>query len=248
MLSCGQYLNRRLLTAVKHLTEQAWPSLSIPYAMGFDNAFSKTTHRNNPWTIWVRVLLAFGVEAIIFLPHSLGFTNHIEAVNALWQERTIKRHHYNSLEELNQDSTRFEDWANTRRAILDPTQHGTRYPAEHVTATTNLRWPPAGFTLDDYLDNKGNPRIPLTRGRVTFLRHISQDHTITIAHTHWPIPTTLPIGALVIAGIDTATSHLTIRHQGEPITRYDYPTPPTNIDPYHPTATTGLLDHLPTMS
>lgn len=249
MISSGQHPSRTLLVAARHLTELAWPAMSIPLSMSTDNAFSKTTHRDNPWTLWIRVLLMFGVEAIISPPNSLGFTNHGEAVNWLWQDRTINRHHYTDLAALAGDNTGWLDWANTRRAVLDPDLCGTRYPAEYVAALApQLRWLPAGFDLNDYLDTNGHPHIPLTRGRVTFLRHITPTHTINIAHTNWPVPTSLTIGHLVVAAINTATGHLEVRHHGELIQRHDYPTTPAAIDPYHPPADHGLLDHLPTMS
>lgn len=223
--------------------------MSIPLALSTDNAFSKTTHPNNPWTIWIRMLLMFGVEAIVSPPNSLGYTNHGEAVNWLWQDRTINRHRYDNLGELAVDNTGWMQWANTRRAILDPELCGTRYPAEYVrNSAATLRWLPAGFDIGDYLDNTGTLRIPLTRGRVTFLRHVSRDHTINIAHTNWPVPTSLTIGVLVVAAINTATGHLEIRYRGELVTRRDYPIGPAAIDPYHPIPQHGLLDHLPTMS
>jgi hypothetical protein len=249
MMSSAQHLRRILLAAVRQLTEQAWPHMSIPQAMGTDNAFSKTSHPNNPWTIWIRVLLMFGVEAIISPPNSLGFNNHIEAVNWLWQDRTINRYYYTNLDELAADTIGFVEWANTRRAILDLKECGTRYPTEYVaSASSRLRWPPSGFSIDDYLDATNTPHLPLTRGRVTFLRYVDTHHTISIANTPWSVPASLPTGILVVAAINTATGHLEIRHQGELITRHDYPTPPTSIDPYHPATNQGLLDHLPTMS
>lgn len=249
MISSGQHLNRRLLVAVRQLTEQAWPQMSIPQAMGTDNAFSKTSHLNNPWTIWIRVLLAFGVEAIIAPPNSLGFINHIEKVNDLWQARTINRHHYPSLENLADDTTMFLQWANNRRAVLDPAVCGTRYPAVYVTSCTpKLRWVPTGFSIDTYLDRRGTCHLPITRGRVTFLRYIHPGHSIEVTNTRWRVPEALPIGGLVVAAINTAAGHLEIRHQGEVVARYDYPLPPASIDPYHPAATIGLLDHLPAAS
>ena len=249
MMSSAQHQRRTLLAAVRQLTEQAWPQLSIPQAMGTDNAFSKTSHPNNPWTIWIRVLLMFGVEAIISPPNSLGFTNHVEAVNHLWQDRTINRHYYRSLEALSLDNLGFLDWANTRRAILDPDLCGTRYPTQYVdTYRSQLRWPPPGFGIDEYLDATNTAHIPLTRGRVTFLRYVNTGHTITVANTPWPVPSSLPIGVLVVAGINTATAQLEIRHQGELIAHHSYPTEPASIDPYHPTTNQGLLDHLPRMS
>ena len=249
LMSADQHPRRTLLAAARQLTEVAWPHLSIPLAMGTDNAFSKTSHRDNPWTIWVRVLLMFGVEVIISPPNSLGFTNHVEAVNWLWQDRTINRYRYDSLEALRADNVGFVVWANTRRAVLNPQECGTRYPAEYVAAhTRQLRWPPPGFSLDDYLSTDDTNQIPITRGRVTFLRYVDAAHNISIANSPWPVSTTLRPGVLVVAAINTTTGQLEIRHQGELITRHDYPTPPASIDPYHPAATQGLLDHLPRMS
>ena len=69
-MSSDQHLRRTVYAAAGQVTEQAWPTLSIPYAMGTDNAFSKTTHRDNPWTLWVKTLLMFGVEAIISPRHA----------------------------------------------------------------------------------------------------------------------------------------------------------------------------------
>ena len=249
LMSAGQHRQRTLLAAVGQLTNRAWPAMSIPLAMGTDNAFSKTSHPNNPWTVWIKVLLMFGVEPIVSPPNSLGFTNHIEAVNWLWQDRTINRHRYASLEELTIDNLGFLEWANTRRAILDPDLCGTRYPADYVTAhASTLRWPPPGFNIGDYLDGTDTPRIPLTRGRVTFLRYVNPDHTIEIANTPWPVPPSLPIGVLVVAAINTDNANLEIRHRGELVARHHYPMSPATIDPYHPATNNGLLDHLPTMS
>jgi hypothetical protein len=249
MISSAQHPSRTLLVAVRQLTRQAWPAMSIPLSLSTDNAFSKTTHPDNPWTIWIRVLLMFGVEAIISPPNSLGFTNHGEAVNWLWQDRTINRHRYSDLDQLAADNTGWLHWANTRRPILDPALCGTRYPAEYLHRLADtLHWLPPGFDIDDYLDHKGHPHVPLTRGRVTFLRHVGPAHTINIAHTNWPVPDSLTIGVLVVAAINTATGHLEIRHRGELVRRHDYPTTPAAIDPYHPTPDHGLLDHLPTMS
>lgn len=242
-LSAGQHLKRTVSAAVRQLTAEAWPVLSVPQAMSTDNAFSRTSHRDNPWTLWTLVLLMFGVESIISPPHSLGFTNHVEAVNGLWQERTVNRHYYDTLEGLIADNTEFVSWANDRRPVLDPDVAGTRYPTEHIAAHhSHLRWPPNGFDIDDYLDVNG--RIPLTAGRVTFLRHIDNQH-IDIARRHWPTPASLAQGSLVVAAIDTATGHLQIRHQGELVARYDYPVTPSEIRPLHPTTSPGLLDHLP---
>ena len=242
-IAAGQYLDRKLLTAVRFLIETAWPLLSIPYAMGTDNAFASTTHPNNPFTIWVRICLLFGVEAIIGPPGGLGWTNHIEAANNEWQNRTIRVQRFTSLNDLRQGSNRAVEWLNTRRPILDPNLCGTRYPAEYIAASTDtLRWPPQ-ITVADYLDTRGRLSLPLAAGRITFIRHVTQHRAINVAGANWVIPD-VPVGGLVTATITTSNHRLTIGHQGQPVATYDYPITHRIINPYHPPAHQSLLHHV----
>lgn len=95
-----QYLNRTVINASEFALEKAWPVLSIPWAMGTDNAFVKTTHPNNPFTLWVRVCLYFGVEVLVAPPGGLGWNNQAEAANNLWQARTIHARRFANLDEL----------------------------------------------------------------------------------------------------------------------------------------------------
>lgn len=243
-VTAGQYLDRKLLTAVRFLIETAWPLLSIPQAMGTDNAFTSTTHPNNPFTIWTRICLFFGVEVVISPPGDLGWTNHIEAVNNEWQRKTIWAQHFDSLNALRAGSNRAVEWLNTRRAVLDPTVCGTRHPAEYIDANRHLlRWPPA-FTIDDHLDHNGTLYVPLAAGRVTFLRHVDEHQTIRIAGVDWPVGDTVPIGGLVTATIATANQRLEIRHQGETVKRFDYPINHPIADPYYSPTDQSLLHHV----
>ncbi len=247
-ITSGQFLDRKMITAVAFLVEQAWPKLSIPQGMSVDNAFVKTTHVNNPFTNWVKACLYFGVEAIIGPPGRHGWTNYIEAVNNEWQNRTIRAERYASLAELRQGSDRAVTWLNTCRAMHDPDIEGTRYPAQYIARYADeLRWPP-DITIGDHLDKKGNLTLPVSDGRITFIRHVTEHNTIKIALTQWPIPATIPIGALVTATITTSSQRLEIRHQGEPVTGFDYPIKHTIKhtikQPYYPPAAKSLLHHV----
>lgn len=243
-IASGQYLDRTILTAVTFLLEQAWPRLSIPQAMTVDNAFVKTTHKDNPFTNWTRACLYFGVEVVIGPPGRHGWTNHIEAVNNEWQNRTIRATRFTSLDDLRQGSDRAVEWLNTYRPILDPNVCGTRYPAEYINHNADtLRWPPT-ITITDHLNQRGDLILPVSEGRITFLRHVTEHHTINLAHTNWPIPADIAKGALVTATITTANKRLQIRHQGEPIARFDYPTTHAITQPYYPPAATSLLQHV----
>jgi transposase len=241
-ITAGQYVRRTVRNAVTFLLEQAWPVLSIPQAMSVDNAFVKTSHPNNPWTAWTLMCLFFGVEVIVSPPGGLGWTNHIEAVNNLWQQRTIRRHLFVSLDEVRAGSDQACHWFNHQRPIHDPAIHGTRYPSELIAAhTAKLRWPPT-TTITDHLDQQDRLAIPLTTGRVTYLRHV-ENNTIDITNNRWTVPN-LTNGALVAATITTSDKTLTINHQGQTITRHHYPINQPTLDPYYPPALNSLLHHL----
>jgi transposase len=241
-IDSGQFPDRTIMTAVRFLIEHAWPKLSIPQGMSVDNMFTKTTHPNNPLTNWARICLWFGTEVIVGPPGRHGWTNHIEAVNNEWQNRTIRAEFYNNIDELRQGSNRAVEWLNTCRPILNPDLAGTRYPAEYIALHKDqLRWPP-DITIDDYLDHKGN--LPVSDGRITFIRHVTNRRTVKVALVDWPVPDTIPIGGLVTATITTGNHQLEIRHQGEPVTRFDYPIRHTIKEPYYPPADTSLVHHV----
>lgn len=245
-IASQQYSTRTALNAVTFLVQEAWPVLSIPYAMGTDNAFVKTTHPHNPFTLWTRLCLFFGVEVLIAPPGGLGWTNHVEAVNNLWQARTIRARRFYSIDELRVGSQQACHWLNHYRPLHNPTRHGTRYPIEVIAHHADtLRWLPP-ITLTDHQDRTGKIHIPLAAGRITYIRHASQHRTIEIANITWPLPDHIPIGALITATITTHTHTLTLRHQAHPIATYPYPIKHPITDPYYPPAEHGLLDTIRT--
>jgi transposase len=240
VMTAQQYPRRYVRNAVAHLVERAWPTMSVPQAMGTDNAFVKTSHLNNPWTAWTKTCLYHGVEVIVTPPGGLGWTNHIEAVNNLWQDRTIRRHHYPDLDALRTGSDEACDWFNHHRAIHSPTITGTRYPATLVAAHRHqLRWSPL-TTIDDLYD-QGRFTLPLTTGRITYIR-VVDNRAINVTNATWHVPR--PDGTVVTATITTADHTLTITHQGQPITRYRYPIHHRVTDPHYPPADHSLLAHL----
>ena len=233
-----QYPDRKIIHVVECLFEHVWPVLSIPQALSFDNAFINTTHPNNPWTAPIRMCLFFGVEPVCSPPYELGWTNVVEGFNNLWQARTIGRHRYATRQALTDDTDLFNMWAINDRPVLDPTRHGTRYPAELINQHI-LTWPPELF-LTDHQDANGNLRIPLTSGRVTFLRRVTNRH-ISIARRPWHID--LPDGSLVIASVTTSDATLTLRHKAETITTHHYPIPGPVTTPWRQPQPASIYHH-----
>jgi hypothetical protein len=239
-LWAAQHRQRSVVNAVTTLVDDVWPVLSIPHGISVDNAFAKTTHRNNPWTLWTKACLFFGVEVIVSPPHELGWTNTAENVNNLWQNRTLARHHFDSFGKLQAHNLVFCEWANHERPVHDPEVFGTRYPAVLIdNHRDQLRWPPA-ITTTDHFDHDGRLHIPLTHGRITFLRRVT-NRTITIARTPWTVD--LPDDSLAVASITTGDALLTIRHHAQTITTHPYPIHHKITDPYYPPQTHSLYHH-----
>lgn len=235
-----QYQHRTMTNAVEFFLEHGWPQLSIPRAISVDNAFSKTSHPHNWWTLFVRLCLFFGTEPVISPPRELGWTNGAENFNNLFQDRTIAKRRYPNLELLAEDTDLFNHWANHLRPLHLPAITGTRYPAELIdNVGDTLKWPPPLF-IADHQDSKGRLRIPLTAGRVTFLRRVHQQG-IQIAQHHWNID--LPDHSLVVASITTGDATLTLRHQAETLRTYPYPIPHPVTDPHYPPHPYSIYHH-----
>jgi putative transposase len=242
-MESDQYLTRHIGNAGEFTLDKAWPMLSIPLTMGVDNAFVHTTHPNNPFTLFARLCLFFGVEVLVAPPGGLGWTNHVESINNTWQQRTIRASHFNSLEELKTGSAKACHWLNHYRPVHDPAVYGSRYPIEVIARHADqLRWPPQ-MSLQDHKDRKGNVHIPLAAGRITYIRHANEQRTIEIAKSAWTLPPAVPIGGLVIATIATDEHTLSLRHQGELVAAFAYPITHPIVEPYYPPANHGLLDH-----
>lgn len=245
-VASGQYVQRTILNAATFLIEDAWPLLSIPHVMSIDGAFTNTTHRYNPWTLWTKLCLLFGVELMISPPGELGWTNRVEHINHLWQARTIRAERYETLDQLRTASQRAIDHLNHRRPLHDPTMYGSRYPIDVLHSYQPLlRWPPT-MILSDYQDRKGTIHLPLTAGQVTFLTRAT-NNTIRFTKTTWPIRDTIPEGALITATITTADQTLTLRYRDQPFATHHYPIRHPVQDPYYPPAPRSISTYLTAM-
>lgn len=244
-----QYLDEKLAHTPQFLTEIAWPSLSIPKHLQTDGAFIAQPPGLDPrpFNVFVRCCLFFGTEVIISPPEELGWQNWVESFNGLWQNRTIRRHTYHTVEDVTADSDRFINYYmwNKPHPRLTVNGHGTRYPGRYIAGHANeLRYPPTGFSIADHTDRHGQIRIPLARGRLTYLRRVHPGGVIEISRSHYPLPATSLTGQLVVATVLTGSRRLIIRHQGETIATYPFRIPEPVTDPYHPIAHRGLF-HTP---
>lgn len=243
--AASQYGNERLTNVAGFLAEKAWPTLGIPFSLQIDNAFCLPFPRAklNPWNVFVRTCLFFGVEVVVSPPNELGWAQHVESFNGLWQNRTIRRHRYQEVAEVQASSDRFCRYYNHDRPHpgLRVATHGTRFPAQLLqTRQASLRYPPEGFTVSDHQDVRGRLQVPLARGRLTFLRRVQTGGVIEVAGAPFFVPATTE-GLCVAATILTSRRQLTIRLDGDIIARHPFPIGEKPVSPYHPLAHRGLF-------
>ena len=196
----------------------------------------------NPFNVFVRGCLLFGTEVVIAPPRELGWQNHVESFNGLWQDRTLRRHHYDSVEAMKASSVRFCRYYLFERPSprLSVKRHGTRYPGALLnTHTDQLRFPPDGFQLADYQDRRDRVHLPLARGRLTYLCRVQTGGVIEVARAPFFVPTSTQ-GRVVAATILTSRRQLVIRLAGEVIATHRFPIPDEPISPYHQIARRGL--------
>jgi hypothetical protein len=219
--------------------------MGIPHSLQVDGAFSLALPnlKLNPWNVFVRTCLFFGAEVVVSPPNELGWAQHVESFNGLWQNRTIRRHRYGSIEEVEAASGRFCDYYNDRRPHprLGIATHGTRFPAALVEAHRHLlRFPPTGFSISDYEDRQGRLHIPLARGRLTYLCRVAEGGVIEVAGAPFFVPASAS-GSCVAATILTSRRQLVIRLDGEAIANHPFPIRERVTSPYHPIAPRGLF-------
>jgi transposase len=242
--AAGQFGDRRMDHTAAFVAEGTWPSLGIPQATQVDNAFALARVRFiNPFNLFVRTCLLFGVEVVVSPPRELGWMNHVESFNALWQARTIRRHRFASVQEVSGSSERFMDYYLARRPhpALTVASHGSRFPAEVIEAARpRLRFPPAGFTLEAYRHKDDRIRLPIARGRLTFLRRVHQEGWIEAGGVRFAVGGSYA-GLCVAATISTYHQRMQVRLDGKVIAQRAYPIPTRAVPPWYEPASRGLF-------
>jgi hypothetical protein len=190
-------------TVWTHLV-QGWKRLGFPAFLQVDNdsAFSGGGKAKRAFSQFVRLCLYVGVEPI-FLPVAEPDRNgDIESLNRLWNHAFWNRRHFKSLGHVRRTAPDFHHWYLTQYA--PPKLHGqtpararAAQPRPKLTATQQQDWP--------------SP-LPITAGRVHFIRQVSSEGTISILNETWRVGKRLT-GKYVWATITTSTRRLTIYYR-----------------------------------
>ena len=215
--------DKRTTTVVVHVLH-TWKTLGIPGFLQLDNdaAFCGGYKVPQVFGQFVRLCLYLGIE-LIFLPVAEPERNgDIEQFNRLWGRAFFDKRHFGSVGHVRRASPAFIQWYMRRYA---PPKLGEQTP-QQVQRTEGRRRLTARQVaqLPDPL--------PITAGRVHFIRQVAPDGTIAILNEAWTVSQRLA-GKYVWATITTHGRRLDIwyqrsaQHDWRLLKSFDYDIPET---------------------
>ncbi len=165
-------------TVIAHLL-QTWQTLGIPVFLQLDNDAAFCGGYKTPRRIGqvVRLCLYLGIE-LIFLPVAEPQRNgEVEELNGLWARAFWQRHRFGSLRQVQRASPRFVQW------------YATRYAPPALAGKTPLQAQrlehPRRLTLAQ-VRRLPDP-LPITAGRIHFIRRVQPDGSITFLSETWRV-------------------------------------------------------------
>jgi hypothetical protein len=196
-------LDKRYETVRKHGL-QTWKTLGIPQFLQLDNdaAFCGGYKAPRVFGQFVRLCLYLGIE-LIFLPVAQPENNgEVEELNGLWGHAFWERRHFTSFAHVCRSSPTFVHWYLTEYVppfLVDttPQQAQGREILHRLTAKQISHLP--------------DP-LPITAGRIHFIRQVQPDGSITILNESWKVSKRLA-GKYVWATIITHCRRLEIWYQ-----------------------------------
>jgi len=202
----GPCLDQTAATTRQFLLEN-WANLGLPRWHQFDNAGAFCGGHTHPRVMGqvVRLCLFCGVEPL-FTPFYDARRNwQIETFHSLWLRFFWNRHQFRDLAQVHRLTPPFRDWylAHYRPPALEGlTPNQVRQHARVRLLTSALQQLiPTG-------------RLPLTGGRIHFMRKVTGDGLIHLLNEPWPIDRKLA-GEYVRATVNVAEQRLTIWRQAD---------------------------------
>jgi hypothetical protein len=210
--------NKGTAATCDHLLESC-ARLGIPDLLQLDNdaAFTGLGRTPRVFGRFVRLALYLGIE-LLFIPPSEAKRNHVvERVHGTWAESFWNKNHFTSLRALERQSPKFfawyTDYAPEALDGLTVKQAARHLPCQKLLRRQRTQMP---------------KEVPLTAGRVHFIRKVDAQGAIHILKEPWPASKSL-VGHYVWATLDTGKEALSLYHrrseraQPRLIKQYEYP-------------------------
>lgn len=189
-------------SACDHL-RRACVEIGLPDFLRLDNdaAFTGLGRHGRQFGQFVRTALYLGIE-LLFIPPGEPQRNHdVERINGLWAGSFWDKNHFNSRAQLLRKSPKFLTWYQTYKPpVLGGLTVGeaTReHPRQHLSEQQIAELP---------------NELPLTAGRLHFVRLVSAAGEIQILKEPWKVARSLA-GQYVLATLDLRRQELLIYHR-----------------------------------
>jgi putative transposase len=201
----SQHSDKTTSSILAHLLA-SWAHLGIPACEQMDNESSFRGGQSHPRVIGqvVRLCLFVGVE-VLFIPEYEAKRNYwVEGFHSLWVEAFWSRKNFGSLSEVQRETPTFLHWYHRRYrppSLEGKTaaEMGRGFQAMKLTAGLRRLIPES---------------LPITRGRINFIRKVDQMGKVRILNETWLVGRKC-IGEYVWAVVDTAKQTLTFWHKPE---------------------------------
>jgi Integrase core domain len=195
--------NKTVVSVTAHVLE-TWQKLGLPDFLQLDNdaAFTGGSKTPRRFGAFVRLALAVGIELIFTPPAEPQRNGLVESLNGLWAAKFWERNHFRALREVERKSTQFTDWYAHR--YYPPALEGLT-PARALKRVKRQRLTQAQVRALP-------PRLPLTAGRLHFIRRVSPQGEISLLGETWRVSTRLA-GQYVWATVITHVQRLEIYHR-----------------------------------
>lgn len=222
----SQFPDKQTISLSQHLIK-TWQHLGIPRVSQMDNEMAATGGGRYPYSIsqFIRLHLLMGIH-LVFIPQGEpGRNASVESFNDLWQERVLRRHNCPTLGTLKRTNERFLRYYHYEKPHRGLTQkeHGTRFPGVFRDKLwKSLKYFPEGFSLEKYCNAYDNLTLPVSRGKVSFVRKIDPHGKIDVNGSAYFIKKRLE-RQYVVATIFTHRKRLVVKQDNKIIKSFSFP-------------------------
>lgn len=207
---------------VSQFLVSVWQQVGLPGALYLDNDLVWNGGGRGQRVLGsiVRLCLWVGVEVIFTPPDTPQANPIIESFNDLWDTNFWNRATFRNLAHMQAEVPFFEHYCRHRRPLpefdgLTADQLAPDFGSVQLAATFDR--------------HQHQERLPITAGRVHFIRFVSSAGTFSVLNERWQLDRELWAGKTVRATVDTQAQHLYVYHQPKNsqtcclITQFDYP-------------------------
>lgn len=189
-------------SACEHVLE-AFSTLGLPDFLQIDNdaAFTGLGRTRPVLGRFIRLLLYLGVEVIFIPPGEPKRNSVVERANGIWAKSFWEKDHFSSLQAVQRKAPKFLTWY---ESYTPPSLNGKTVKQ----AAAEKRLPRLRRGQIARIPNE----LPLTAGRLHFIRRVDAAGEINILKEQWKVSKTIS-GDYVWATIDLRRKDLSIYHR-----------------------------------